>query len=627
MGVNGRSQRVAAAPLWHARVMLCRSLGLALLLALTSGCGTSAATQIDRAAARWRTLLLERDPTEGTYHGLRRYDAQLADRSPTARRRFLDDAGALQKGLADLDGKELDEGRRLTLQLLRWSLTRPQALDAACQPALWDLDHLYGPQVWLPELPNIQPIDGVARARSLEARYRAIPRLLRQLEANLEAGLARGLSAPRLVAERVLAQVQRLHATPLPWSPFMRALKTLPASFSPAQKARVRRALQSAVRDAVYPALSRFATFLQQRYLPRARTSIGISALAIGARCYRAQIRWRTGSKLTPRAIHDLGLRELTRLHGEMRRLAPQLDPRKTTDAKAASSQPIDLPAFIATLRQRDDQRPRTVDDLLRPTRAALERVRRALPRIVARPPGTPIEVRPMPTHRAKDAPAAYYYAAPRDHSRSAYFYVNTTKLPSRSLYNLEALTFHEALPGHHLQIALAHELPGLPAFRRDLSFTAFTEGWALYAEKLADELGLYSSPAARFGYLNYQSWRAARLVVDTGIHALGWTRQRAITFMTRNTALSVHEAIQEIDRYIAWPGQALAYMLGRITIDRLRRHAEQRLGKRFRLPAFHQELLRHGAIPLDLLEAQLERWLRRVGSIAPARAAAASSF
>lgn len=609
--------------------MLRRSLGLALLLALTSSCGTSAATQIDRAAARWRALLLERDPTEGTYHGLRRYDAKLGDRSPEARRRFLAATRALQAGLARVDEKKIDERRRLTLRLLRWSFARPQALEAACQPALWDLDHLYGPQVWLPELPRIQPIDGEARARSLEERYRAIPRLLRQLETNLEAGLAGGLSAPRLVAERVLAQVQRLHGTPLPSSPFLRALKRLPASFSVAQKARVRRALQSAVREAVYPALRRFATFLQQRYLPRARKTIGISALALGARCYRARIRWQTGSTLSPRAIHEIGRAELARLHGEMRRLAPQLAPGKTTAKQVASSQPIDLAAFIAELRERQDQRPRGIDDLLRPTRAALERVRRALPRIVTHPPRTPIEVRPMPKHRAKDAPAAYYYAAPRDHSRSAYFYVNTTNLASRSLYNLEALTFHEALPGHHLQIALAHELPGLPAFRRDLSFTALTEGWALYAEKLADELGLYSSPAARFGYLNYQSWRAARLVVDTGIHALGWTRQRAITFMTRNTALSLHEAIQEIDRYIAWPGQALAYMLGRITIDRLRRHAEQRLGKRFRLPVFHQQLLRHGAIPLDLLEAELERWLHHAGSPAerhPLRAPSMSS-
>lgn len=586
--------------------MSCRSLGLALFLILVTGCGGSAATQLDQAAAHWRTLLLERDPTEGTYHGLRRYDAQLADRSPAARRRFLDAARALQRSLADLDAQQLDEARRLTLQLLRWSLARPLALEVACRPALWNLDHLYGPQVWLPELPSIQPIDGDARARSLEARYRAIPRLLRQLEANLEAGLARKLTAPRLIAERVLAQLTRLYATPLARSPFLRALRTLPASFSPTQRAQVKRALTAAVRDAVYPALARFATFLQRRYLPRARTSIGITALSIGKRCYRARIRWQTGSRLSPRAIHALGLQELARLHVEMHRLAPKLG------IGGASSQPIDLPAFIATLRQRADQRPRTVDDLLRPARAALDRVRRALPRIVTNPPRTPIEVQPMPTHRAKDAPAAYYYAAPRDHSRSAFFYVNTTKLASRSLYNLEALTFHEALPGHHLQIALAHELPALPAFRRDLSFTAFTEGWALYAEKLADETGLYSSPAARFGYLNYQSWRAARLVVDTGIHALGWTRQRAIAFMTRNTALSLHEATQEIDRYIAWPGQALAYMLGRMTIDRLRRRAEKTLGTRFRLPAFHQELLRHGSIPLDLLEAQLERWLQR---------------
>ena len=274
--------------------------------------------------------------------------------------------------------------------------------------------------------------------------------------------------------------------------------------------------------------------------------------------------------------------------------------------------QTSDLEAFAAQLRLQKDQIATDESALLSFAEAAVRRAEKVMPKAFGRLPETPVVVKPIEAYRAASAPAAYYYSAPADGSRPGVFYLNTQDLPERLLYNQEALAFHEAIPGHHLQLSLAAEATGIPDFQKRQSQTAYVEGWGLYSELLADELGLYSSPLSRYGMLNYQAWRACRLVVDTGLHALGWSRSKAIDFMVAHTALSRQEVEVEVDRYIIWPGQALAYMLGRMDFQRLRARAEVALGERFDLRDFHDEILAYGGIPMNVLEGVVDRWISK---------------
>ena len=385
--------------------------------------------------------------------------------------------------------------------------------------------------------------------------------------------------------------------TPKSESPFVSGV-ALPEDWDSERKAKAHGQLSEAVERSVYPALTRYLTYLSERYRPVARQTPGISTLPEGASCYAKRVYARTGSTASPQAIHQLGLEELQGLETAMRAIAKEVSGRE------------DLAAFVSSLKTRSDQIAESEAALLALAEDAVRRAEKAMPKAFGRLPKTPVVVKPIEAYRAASAPAAYYYTAPADKSRPGVFYLNTANLPERLLYNQEALAFHEAVPGHHLQLSLAAEVDALPDFQRRQSQTAYTEGWALYAELLADEMGLYSSQLSRFGMLNYQAWRACRLVVDTGLHALGWTRQEAIEFMVAHTALTRAEIVVEVDRYITWPGQALAYMLGRMAFQRLRARAESALGETFDLRAFHDEVLAYGGIPMDVLEGVVERWI-----------------
>ncbi len=547
----------------------------------------------DLAAEIWQADLVH-DPMGATFLGDRRYDDRLPDLTAAAHDAWRAEQEGFLARLKALDMAGAVDEQRVTRDVLVATLEATLASEV-CEHALWDVDQLEGWQVALAELGTYQIVDSQKAAAAYLARLAAMPGLFEQQIDNLTAGLEKGLAAPRIAVDRVIAQLEAMVKAPEADSPFLPAARAA-TGLSEADKARLVEEVLTMHRTGLVPAWTRYKDFLQTTYLPRARTGVGVEHNPNGAACYAASALRHTGAAIDAKEVHEIGMRELARLHGEMDGIATQL---------GASG----WRALMDKLAQDPSQFLHTRDELLAHNLELVKKAEAALPKAFGRLPPWPCGVKAIEAFRENDAPAAYYYSASDDGSRPAYYYVNTSKPETRPLYNMEALAFHEALPGHHLQISIAQALRDVPEIRRHLYVTAFVEGWALYAELLADELGLYSSPETRFGMLNYQAWRAARLVVDTGMHALGWTREQALGFMMDNLAFPKNEMENEIDRYIIWPGQALAYMTGRMEIQRLRKSAEARLGARFDLKAFHDELLGHGPLPLGVLRQRLETW------------------
>ncbi len=539
-------------------------------------------------ASRYWELAMDRWPTYATYLGDRRYDDRLSDLSPAARERHLAALDAIAAEAAAIAPAGLSPSSWITREMLLEEIADAHR-DESCRFERWTVDPLNGPQVTLAELPNYHTTDTPERAAALVARYRAFGPFFDQHVANLRAGLALGLVAARRPVERVLEQMDEMLAGAPEASAFV-----VPA----AKFAGDHPALLAAVKDSVWPALRRYRAFLAAEILPRARTGaeVGVGRLPDGAACYAAAIKINSGAERAPADVHALGLRELERIHAEMSALSEKLGGGKDWAAFAAKAKTTHV--F------------KTRDEVFEAARDALARAELAVPAAFGRLPRLPCTVKRMEAFREKDAVAAYYYSSDAEGTRPGIYYVNTYAPETRPRFNAEVLAFHESIPGHHLQIALASELTGLPKFRRHGANNAYVEGWALYTERLADELGLYSSDLSRFGMLSYDSWRASRLVVDTGLHHLGWTREKAIDFMVANTALTKPEVENEVDRYIVWPGQALGYKLGQLEILRLRALAKERLGPKFDLRAFHDALLGEGAVPLAVMTRRMEAWV-----------------
>ena len=416
---------------------------------------------------------------------------------------------------------------------------------------------------------------------------------------NLRAGVSKGVVLPQVVVERTLPQLEAIGRLEDPrLSVFWQPLLTFPAGPSVADRQRLLRAYDEKLRSKVLPAYRRLHDYLAQDYLPKARTSVGWSELPSGDLWYAYLVRYHTTTELTPDQVHDLGLREVARLRANLAGLQVALgvagEPRAVFDAMRAN------PRFQFSDAQQ----------LLAGYESLRTRVDAALPALFLRRPAATFEIRPVEGFRAAAAATASYQPSSADGARPGVFYVNTYDLASRPSYSMEAVYLHEAVPGHHYQLALAQETPNLPRFRRFGWDTAYGEGWALYAESLGSELGLYADPYSQYGALTMELWRAARLVVDTGLHAKGWERQRAIDYLRNNTALGEADIAAEVDRYIAWPGQALAYKAGQLSIQALRREAQEKLGERFELREFHEQIVGTGSLPLPVLEAKIRRWI-----------------
>jgi uncharacterized protein (DUF885 family) len=448
------------------------------------------------------------------------------------------------------------------------------------------------------ELPSMLALTTGEDYEHYLARLRGFAAYVDGYISTMRAGLAAGFRPARATLDGVEATLAQ-HVVEDPehsrlWAPFAH----LPTSIDGATSARLVEAGRAAIHDSVVPGYVALLRFVREEYLPAAREEVGAGALPDGRAFYEHRIRYFTTLNLDPEAIHQTGMEEVRRIRAEMEALIARVGFQG------------DLHGFIEHLRTDPRFYAETPDALMKEVAYILKRIDGELPRLFRTLPRSPYGIRPVPEDTAPHTTTAYYQPPAGDGSRAGYYYVNTYDLRSRPLYELEALSLHEAVPGHHLQIALQMELGDVPAFRRFDFITSFIEGWALYAERLGLEVGFYRDPYSDFGRLIYEMWRACRLVVDTGMHALGWTRQRAIDFMAEHTALTPLNIANEVDRYIAWPGQALAYKLGELKIRELRARAEAQLGERFDLRAFHDVVLLSGSVPLDMLEANVMAWL-----------------
>lgn len=529
-------------------------------------------------------------------------DPRYRDRLPVATaEHFLREAKVLRGFLERLDA--LDPSR----------FDRPHLMDAAVlrlrleyQLAKLDFRSYLVPvhagggfHVAIAKMPDELPFDTIAHYDTYIARLQSVREHTAQQIALMRAGLKEGLTLPREVLDGHDLTIAPLLADTPRQSLFWRPFEKLPAAIDDAGRARVLRDGEAAIRDSVLPALRDFRAFMRDEYTPGARATVGLSALPGGLEHYRERIRFFTTLDLTPEQLHETGLQEVGRIRGEMNELIERAGFKGT------------LAEFIQSLR--DDPRHYVNEpaQLLKEAAWVAKQMDAKLPQFFLDEtlPRTPYGVKPMPALTAPRATGAYYDIG-KPGCRAGNFTLNTSELGSRPLYTLEALTFHEAVPGHHLQIMIQREAPRISGFRRTVGLPAFEEGWALYAETLGREAGFFADPHSDFGRLSYEMWRACRLVVDTGIHALGWTRQQSIDYLAQNTSLSMHEVRTETDRYISGPGQALAYKTGELFILKLRHKAEQELGEAFDLRAFHHALLRNGSLPLPLVEEEVDRFI-----------------
>ncbi len=430
------------------------------------------------------------------------------------------------------------------------------------------------------------------------ARLRSIGILVQQNIALMRQGIAEGWVQPRIIMERIPAQIEQQLVSDPTSSPFYKPFLEFPDTVSPNDQDRLQQIARKTIVEVVIPAYRDFHNFFVNEYLPACRNTVGAWDLPDGRSFYEFRTRHYTSTELTPDQIHQLGQDEVKRIRSQMQEIIEELQFEGS------------FSDFLNFLRSDPQFYYDDPQDLYQAYLATSKRIDPELVKLFGKLPRTPYGVRPIPEAIAPDTTTAYYMPPAADGSRAGYYYVNLYRPETRPKYEIEVLTVHEAMPGHHLQIALAQELGEIPKFRRYQGATAFVEGWGLYSESLGAELGLYKDPYSRFGQLTYEMWRAVRLVVDTGIHYRGWSREQAINFFKENAAKSELDIVNEIDRYIAWPGQALAYKIGEIRIKQLRETASTRLGAAFNVKEFHDVLLSAGALPLDLLEKRMQRWM-----------------
>jgi uncharacterized protein (DUF885 family) len=429
-------------------------------------------------------------------------------------------------------------------------------------------------------------------------RASKLPTLFAGMQADMRTGMAKGVVQPRVLMLKVIPQLDALIKDKAEDTLFWQPIAKLPADFSEADKARLTAAYRSLIDKDLMPAYRELRRFVQEEYLPKTRDTVSLAALPDGEAWYAYRARISTTTDMTPAQIHDIGLAEVARIQAEMREVMKQVGFEGT------------LQEFFAYVGSDKKFEFGSEEELLKDYRALEARVNLGVPKLFSLTPKAAFEIRPVESFRNQSAAGGSYQRPSQDGTRPGIFYVNTYDLPSRKRWDAESLFLHEAIPGHHFQLALQQELTGLPTFRRFGGETAFSEGWGLYAESLGKELGVYTDPYQYFGRLQAELWRAIRLVVDTGLHSKGWSREQVIEYMKANSATNDTEAVSETERYIAIPGQALAYKIGELKIKALRARAEKALGKKFDIRAFHAEVLRDGSVPLEVLEAKIERWI-----------------
>ena len=545
---------------------------------------------VNDLADRFWEGVLERDPMWATILGDEQFDERWPDLGPDGRaaeeaafRSTLEEAEAIP---ADA----LDPEQTITRDLL--ILVSGNHLEALAQKQYQlAVDHMSGPQVWPAEIAQYQPADTDERVERLLTRYRAYPEMVEQYIGTLSEGVADGRTAATVPVRRAIEQIDRL-------------LAMTPADHPAASMVKAsddhRQRIVDAVESDVYAGLRRLRDYLAQEYEPHARPEPGLSTTPGGEDAYRLAIRMQTTVDTTAEEVHAFGMADLETIESEKDEIARRLG---HADWRALRDAVMNDPANHTS----------DPDALVRLAQEQTDRAYAAAPTYFGRLPSANCYVKPVEAYREVESPPAFYMPPSMDGSRQGQYYINTYQPEARQLHKIAAITFHEATPGHHFQIGIEMELKGMPAFRilgARMAGVAYSEGWGLYCERLADEMGLYASDQERLGMLDAQSFRAARLVVDSGLHAMGWTRQQAIEFMHERGSLPMVDAEIEVDRYTVWPGQALAYKLGQREIERARAEVSEQMGDRFDLRAFHDEVLGHGSLPLATLRREILGWV-----------------
>jgi uncharacterized protein (DUF885 family) len=537
---------------------------------------------------------LRNNPERATAIGDYRYNDQLADYSLARILQQNAENKAYLARLTAIDTTGFPGQDLLSHQLMERSL-KQNIQNFELKNYEMSVNQQNGVHTTLSDLPNGAPLDSVKHYEDYIARLHQIPRVLAQTADVLRLGIKDNLMPPRFLLEKVAQQATDIATT----SPFLNAIKKMPASFSDADRQRLTSAIQQAVDTEVSPAYRKFATFVATEYAPHGRTNISVSSLPDGAHRYEVAVRLQTTTSMTPAQIHALGLSEIDRITAEMTAIA----------LKAGYK---DLPSFRAAIKANPKYTPTSQEQILDTFRRYIAQMQPKLPGLFTVLPDCPVTVEAIPAYQA--AAATHYQTGTPDCKRPGRVSVGVSDFAHRSLINDEAIAYHEGVPGHHMQLSIQQQLKGLPQFRLHGgggTFTAYVEGWALYSEQLGKDIGFYQDPVSDYGRLSSELFRAVRLVVDTGIHSQGWTREQAVALFEKTDSLTGPELQSEVDRYIAWPGQALAYKIGQLKFRELRARAEKELGPKFDIRAFHDEVLGGGALPLDLLDTRTNAWIQ----------------
>ena len=589
---------------------------LLLLLAvpLFAAAGDDFKTQYDRLATdkslsdpeRLRRLFeldwergLQESPESATSLGDTRFDDRWTDMSQEAIDARKAEGQWPLKVIKSIDRSKLPDADRLNYDLFRRDLEL--GLEGNRFPGeVLQITQLNGIQQGVAQELTQMHTDTVKAYENILARLRAVPVVVDQNIALLKRGIALGVTPPRVTLRAVPQQIMDVIPEDPMQSSMLRPFKEFPESITARERERLRADAIRVYKEQLVPAYRKLYDFVTKEYIPGARETVSWSALPDGADWYALSVRQTTTTAMTPKEIHELGLAEVRRIHGEMEKLMAEAGFKGS------------FGDFLKFLRTDPQFFYGSAEDLLVGYRDIAKRIDPELSKQFGTLPRLTYGVKPVPDYAEKSAPAAYYEGGSEKAGRPGWFVANTCNLKGRPKWQMEALTLHEAVPGHHLQISIAQEMRNVPEFRKYNGYTAYVEGWALYCESLGGELGLYKNPYSKFGQLKFEMWRAVRLVVDTGLHAFGWSRRQAIDYMMENTGDDEFNATVEIDRYIVWCGQALAYKIGQLKIRGIRTRAEQELGEAFDIRSFHDALLENGSLPLDILEAKMKEWIAR---------------
>jgi uncharacterized protein (DUF885 family) len=584
--------------------MRIRLLAVLLLLSSAAFAAVPSAEDLDKRRKALGDLIEEQwqynlrtSPEYASMLGDKRYNDQSSDLSLTARRKDVAQERAFLKRAEAIDGTGFSDQEKINKTLFirnrREAIENYEAKD-------WEMpvNQMGGFHLFAAQLPSMLSFTTVKDYDDYITRMLSFPRQVDDLITTMRAGMRDHLMPPKFLLAKVADQAASLASGAPEQTPFAAPLQKFPDSVSEAERTRIRAAWLDAVQKAVIPAYQKLAKFVRDEYAPKGRTEVGVWALPDGEARYARAVRQSTTTNLTPEEIHQIGLREVARIEGEMLAIAKKLGYN-------------DLKSFNVAVDKNPDLRARSAEQILNIYRGYIDQMYAQLPKLFGRMPVAKMEVVPVEPFREKEAASANYESPAQDGSRPGRVYVNTYDAPSRKVIFMESTAYHEGVPGHHMQIAIAQEMKDLPMFRREGGYNAFAEGWALYSERLGKEVGFYKDPYVDYGRLNDEMLRAIRLVVDTGLHHKKWTRDQVVQFFHDHSATDEVEVQPETDRYIVWPGQALGYKIGQLKILELRERAKKELGDRFDIREFHDQVLGAGSLPLDVLEQRIDSWIK----------------